>query len=272
MKNILCPTDFSSTSLDAIAYAAKLAQVTHSELTLLNVQSLFDVTPVEILTGKQYSIKATTDRLHAQCREVGKVYKIVCTAEVEPTYRKLSAVIRDKADHFDLVVMGSNGPDDLYQFFWGTNTYNALAKSRTPLLLIPESYLYGEIKHVLYAFDYLRERKLPIGPLQNFVKTLNGEVTVLQVMEEAYSKKADEDLKELQFILQTRQPDDFPLKYTTIRSDDVAGSINQYILEKKPDLLALCSQNRNFIESMYHKSVIKDISTICDYPVFVFRE
>jgi hypothetical protein len=46
MKKILCPTDFSETAHNAIAYAAKLAKATNCELTLLNVQSMFDFTPV----------------------------------------------------------------------------------------------------------------------------------------------------------------------------------------------------------------------------------
>lgn len=42
MKKILCPTDFSETAQNAIAYAAKLAQTTEAMLVLFNVQSIFD--------------------------------------------------------------------------------------------------------------------------------------------------------------------------------------------------------------------------------------
>ena len=38
MKKILCPVDFSETSQNAIAYAAKLSKATGSMLTLLNIQ------------------------------------------------------------------------------------------------------------------------------------------------------------------------------------------------------------------------------------------
>lgn len=271
MKNILCPTDFSTASGDAIAYAAKLAQATHGELTLLNVQSLYEITPVELLTGKEFTMKATRERLEDQCKEVSKVYKIVCTPVVEPTYNKLSTVIRDRSDDFDLIVMGSNGPDDLYQFFFGTNTYNTLTKSRTPLLIIPEGFLFNQIRNVLFAYDYLRERKLPLRHLLAFVRAMHADLTILQVMEEARSKEADDDLHELQFILQT-QADGFPLKFETIRSSEVAGSIDAYIRNKKPDVLALCSQGRSFVETLFHKSVIKRISAVCSYPVFVFPE
>ncbi|MEX2234481.1 MAG: universal stress protein [Cyclobacteriaceae bacterium] len=272
MKKILCPTDFSPTSYNAITYAAKLAQATNADLTLLNVQSLFDITPVEFVTGKEFSIKATGERLQAQCKEVSKVFKISCYAEVEPTYNKLSTVIRDRSHKFDLIVMGSNGADDLYQFFLGSNTYNALAKAKKPVLLIPEGMLYSEIKKMVYAFDYLRERKLPLEPLLQFVRSVKCELTVLQVMEEAYSKKAEEDLREMQFILKSKHGDDLPFIYDTIRSSEVAKSIDSYILQKQPDALALCSLHRNIIENLFHISIIRNITAVCSYPVFVFHE
>lgn len=272
MKKILCPTDFSATSYNATTYAAKLAQVTNCDLTLLNVQSLFDFTPVEFVTGKQFTLKATAERLEAQCKEVSNVFKISCTAQVEPTYNKLSSVISEHSQHYDLVVMGSNGPDDLYQFFFGTNTYHALTKTNTPILLIPEGTLYSEIKVVIYAFDYLRERKLPIEPLLKFTRSLRSELTVLQVMEEARSKEADDDLRELQFILKNQPDGKLPVNFDTIRASAVAQSIDTYIQKKQPDVLALCTRHRNIIEKVFHKSIIKDISAVCSYPLFVFHE
>lgn len=271
MKKILCPTDFSATSSNAIAYAAKLAQLTTSKLTLLNVQSMFDIIPVELITGNESTLKVTAERLEEQCDEVSRVFKITCRPEVQPTYHRLSTVISEKSGEYDLVVMGSNGADDLYQFFMGSNAYNALASAKTPILIIPDGFFYSEISQVIYAFDYLRERKLPLAPVLEFVRDMKADLTVLQVMEEARSKEADQDLKELQFILET-QTQGYPLKFETIRSSEVAKSIDSYILEAKPDVLALCAQSRNFIGNLFHKSVIKKISAICSYPVFVFPE
>jgi len=271
MKKILCPTDLSATSFNAIAYAAKLARVTNGELTLLNVQSLFDIVPVEVLTGNRFTVQATTERLQEQCEEVSRVFHINCKCEVEATYHRLSTVISERSKHYDLLIMGSNGADDLYQFFLGTNTYNALTKAATPVLIVPEGYLYSDIKKIVFSFDYLRQRKLPMEPLVRFARTLNAEITVLQIMEEAVSKEADQDLKELQFILGT-QAEGYPFRFDTVRSSDIPRSIDSYIANNEPDVLALCVQDRNFIENLFHKSVIKKISAICNYPIFVFHQ
>lgn len=168
--------------------------------------------------------------------------------------------------------MGTDGPDDLYQFLVGSNTYNAIVKSQTPLLLIPAGYTYCEIKTMVYAYDYLRERNLPLSKLVPFLKAVNCKLTVLQVMEDAYSKEAEDDMKELQFIIRNFYGDDMHYDYDTIRSSEVAQSINSYILRNQPDALALCSVHRNLIERIFHKSIIKNISSVSDYPVYVFHQ
>jgi len=271
MKKILCPTDFSDAAHAAIAYAAKLAMVTGSELTLLHVQSLFDLTPVELVRGKAMMVAEVKDQLEAQSREVSKVFKISCHAEIKSSFSKLSNAIASRGKDFDLIVMGSNGPDDLYQFFGGSNTYNAITKTQLPVMVIPAGYVYSEIKRMVYAFDYLKERSLPFGRMIPWIKALGCHLTILQVMEEAYSKEAEDDLKQLQFIIRNLYGDDLNFSYDTIRSSDVAQSINSYILRQRPDVLALCSVHRNFVERIFHKSVIKNISAICSYPVFVFH-
>lgn len=43
------------------------------------------------------TIAGASEQLEAQSREVTKVFRISCHAEVEPTFRSLSRVIHDKA-------------------------------------------------------------------------------------------------------------------------------------------------------------------------------
>ena len=271
MKKILCPTDFSDAANNAIAYAGKLAHATNCELTLLNVQSIFDYSPIDVISTAHSPAAIVARSLDSQCQEVVRAFKIVCNAQVETGFSRLSSVIREKANDYDLIVMGTDGADDLYQFFSGSNTYRAIEKTKTPVMIIPSGCIYSEIKSVVYAFDYLRERSLPLARLVPFVKALKCDLTVLQVMEEAYSKDADDDLRELQFILKTMYSGDIDYHFDTIRSSDVAASINSYILRNQPDLLALCSVNRNIISKLFHKSIIKNISAVCDYPVYVFH-
>jgi nucleotide-binding universal stress UspA family protein len=272
MKKILCPTDFSDSAMNAIAYAAKLAKAAGCTLTLLHVKSVFDFSFAELSREKHDSTLPLPDELEALSIEVSKTFKVSCYAEVVSEFETLSSVINERAEGFDLIVIGSNGADDLYQFFNGSNTYNAIMKSNIPVLLIPAGFTYCEIRTMVYAYDYLRERKLPLAHLALFLKPLNCQLTVLQVMEEAFSRNADKDLKELQFIFKTCEGEGIDFQYDTVTSSDVPQGINTYMLHSPPDALALCSIHRNLIGNLFHKSIIKSITAIANYPVYVFHE
>jgi nucleotide-binding universal stress UspA family protein len=272
MKKILCPTDFSEPAHTASAYAAKLANATGCTLTLLHVKSIFEYSFAETSGAKHASSDHVEDELEVQSMEISKTFKISCYADVVSKLRSLSSVIANEAKKYDLVVMGSNGIDDLFQFLNGSNTYNAIVKSRTPVMLIPPGFTYCEIRSMVYAFDYLRERKLPMSHLAPFIKAVSCRLTVLQVIEEAFSRDVEEDLKGLQFILKTYDTEGIAYEFDTIRASDVSQSINAYVQRTQPDMLALCSVHRGLIESIFHKSLLKSISAITAYPVYVFHE
>lgn len=272
MKKILCPTDFSDTAENAIAYAAKLSQATGSELVLFNVQSLNVLTSQELVRGKALSIETASEQLDLLSKQISVVYKISCYSEVTPSSKSIPKTIAEKSGEYDLIVMGTDGPDNIYQFFNGSNTYKAMLHTTVPLLLIPQNYAYAQIKHIVYSFDYLKERKLPLTQLKPWIKALGCELSVLQIIEEAYSQEVEDELKELQFISQQLYAEDIKLTFETIRSAEIAQPINSYIINKNPDALALCTMHRNFPERLFHKSVLKHLSIVAGYPIFVFHE
>ena len=272
MRKILCPTDFSDAAQNAIRYAAKLAQITGAQLTLFNVQSMLNPAPQELIIEGEEMARPISESLESQSLEVSRAFKISCYAELQPSSASLAKTIADKAAGYDLIVMGTNGADDIYQFLTGSNAYKASIKSAVPVLLVPEDCLYREIKTIAYAFDYLRARKLPMEQLKPLVKSLKCSLSILQVMEEAYSEEAEEELKELQFISRTLHTEDIELTFDTIRSYEIAESIHSYVLRTQPDMLALCAVHRNLLERLFHNSLIKNISAISTYPVYIFHQ
>jgi nucleotide-binding universal stress UspA family protein len=270
MKKILCPVDFSNAAQNAIAYAAKLSKATGSVLRLVNIQpaqAVIKDSDHEVLLG------AVSERLEEIGEELRKFLKISCETEVIESPSLISDAIVQNCADANLIVMGTHGIESLIEFFRGSNTYHAMRKSRIPLMLIPEACIYSEIRNVVYAYDYLGERKLPLNQALTFVQLTNCGLTVLQVNEEAVSDDVNEDMKELQFIINEQCKDeDIIINFNSIRSSDIAPAINSYMNRNESDVLALCTIHRNFIQDMFHKSVIKTISEIADYPVLVFHE
>jgi len=268
MKKILCPTDFSKAADNSIGYAAKLAHYTNAVLTLLHVQSLTTFADPETSAG------AVADELapimEQRCLEVSRVFKISCDFELAVSYSSLTGTIGTAGKDYDLIVMGTNGASDLLQFFYGSNTYRVIRSASTPVLLVPENCMYSEPVTIVFAFDYWRQLDLPLQPLVQFAGLFNSRITILQIMEESVSEKANQQLIEFQQHAR-KWFNNARLFFDTIHTSDLNNSLHQYMLRSGADLLALYEINRPTLEKLFHKSVIKRISALASYPVFVFQ-
>jgi len=262
--------DFSESSQNEIAYAAKFAKATGSMLTLVNIQ------PTSTSFNnpdKKLFIDVVTERLEQLQKEVQQFFKISCIAEVILSGSLLSDAIAQHAADFSLVVMGTGGVKDLMEFFTGSKTYNAIHKSKIPFILVPSDCIYSEIKNIVYAFNYLNQRTLPLKQLLPWIKYLQCSLTVLQVNEDSVSQDVNEEMKELQSIISDKWKDEsINIQFDTIKSSEIASGLNSYVLRNESDILALCTVHRNFIQEVFHKSVIKVISGISSYPVLVFHD
>ncbi|CAN5215214.1 universal stress protein [soil metagenome] len=271
MLKILCPTDFSEISNNAIAYAAKFAKNADGDLTLFYVESMHEETNKEILRGKSMTLEAETERLEEICREVSAVFSISCYSEIQPSNDSLSKVISAKAEDFDLIIMGTNGADDFYKNFTGSNTYKVIKSTSVPVLYIPPGYHYSPVNAIVYAFDYLHDYKLPIEQLRLLIDKFKCKLTVLLVTGHLDWNK-EYELKEIQRQIKNVYWDEISMDFETIQEDKIAESIEKFVQENDVDLLALCTHHYSSWESLFHKSVIKDISSKANFPVFVFHK
>jgi nucleotide-binding universal stress UspA family protein len=205
-------------------------------------------------------------------REISVSFKISCYADLETSKDTLAKTIERKASGYDLIIMGTCGDDDLFDFLAGSNTYNVIRKSKVPVLVVPPKCTYSRIDKMVYAFNYLRERNLPLDQMIPWVQTMKCEVTVLQIMEEAESHDINDELKELQSIINHSQTD-IQINFDTIRTPHVSEGISNYIAKKNIDVLALCTHHKYFLENLFHKSVLKrNVRTqTSHYPLFVFH-
>lgn len=81
----------------------------------------------------------------------------------------------------------------------------------------------------------------------------------------------ESDLKELQFIISAQYADDLKIEFDAIRSSEIGKSIDRYILRNQIDMLFLCTYAQGFLDKIFHKSIIKNISSVASYPVLILQ-
>lgn len=141
---ILFPTDFTAASIDAAAYALKLAKQNRAKLYVLHV----------VDTGREaagfYLPHLSYEKLDQELMEAAREMIADFTAKTfrgykdteqhvlkgEP-YKEILKVIRGMK--IDLTVMGTFGKARIDRIFFGSTTERVMRKARCPVLIIPPS-------------------------------------------------------------------------------------------------------------------------------------
>ena len=138
MNKILCPVDFSATSVSAIQFATEIGAKFHSQVTLVNVFTERDFNKVvgEESVGKSFKslIAMAKNKLQVLVDEVNEEFgnKLTCTYELElgPFIDSIERLVDD--EHFDLIVMGTTGVSKNDGIFFGSNTADIIDSSKKP--------------------------------------------------------------------------------------------------------------------------------------------
>lgn len=271
MKKILCPIDFSDTADRALATAAKLAQECDAQLELLNIHSIHEMTPSELLLGTAMKVATNSSRLEELSNEISRAYKISCYGNAQSSSRSLPQVIVEAENGFDLVVMGTNGSDETFDALFGTNSYQVAKESSVPVLLLPPAYDYEGFSNMVFAMDYFHQLTSPPEQLMKWADLFDAKITVLQIMTEEYRHRHDEKLNEAQVTLKGFL-DEKHHNFKTIYSNRPVEGILDYIKVNECDVLALCFRHHSLIQQLFLKNVVKNLCALTPCPLFIFHQ
>ena len=148
-KRILCPVDFSDSSLTALKYATSLAEEAQATLTVLHVvdYGLYDWPDVfdELVSTHQVSIQEFRARCRESSRErleqaVPAEARTWCSVEIVLSegkpYREITRAAAER--HCDLIVMGVRGRNALDLALFGSTTQHVVRLASAPVLTIRE--------------------------------------------------------------------------------------------------------------------------------------
>jgi nucleotide-binding universal stress UspA family protein len=144
-NKILCPTDLAQRSYLALEKAVQLAHQFDAEITLLNVHPEFmNREDREMLRVSVEKIKEKYHQTALMAKEkMRESIKRLHAEDIALSYLlrggKIAATILAVAGEIgaDLIVMASDGRDNIGDFVAGTITEQVVSKSRLPVLVVP---------------------------------------------------------------------------------------------------------------------------------------
>jgi nucleotide-binding universal stress UspA family protein len=180
MKTILVATDFSECSLNALHYAAIIAEKAKAHISLLHVCKPFAKSlyyPDTKAQEKKESEKKLKDlaskyekklkgRINTIVRE-GKVYKeIVSQAKYIDAY---------------IIVVGAHGISGFEEYFMGSNAYKVVNTAPCPTLTITDDFKAAKIERIMLPIDNSIESRQKTMFTAEIAELLGAKINVLGV-------------------------------------------------------------------------------------------
>lgn len=261
METVICPVDFSDTSLNAAHYAASIL-VGHYGVNLILYNSFSD-------KADEAEARQNLEDLKSNLMEK-YIVKMETLAHHESDFVDgLERAARHRKA--DLVIMGITGRSAIGQFFFGSNTLKMAATKACPVLIVPEETKPTDIKNVLLTSDFKDTlNSTPSIPIKSFLKSFRPTLHVINVDKDHYISLTESYEKEKQVLKDMFR--EFNPEFYFMRLYELEEAIDLFTHDKHIDLIIAVQKNHSITEKLFQKSYTKRLSYHSKIPILVIHE
>ena len=272
---ILCPTDFSECSLNAIEYATRLGEKYKADLVLFHVLNREDYEKMSPLDSSgKHQMDFVLEKLRnlqeaVQQESLGKGLKS-CKSVV-----KEGSIVRETLEYANeinagLIVVGTEGVNDFRENMIGSRASRIVEQCDRDILVVPRKVYFKAPRKLVYASDYLEEDKLAIQKIVELAKFFDSEIDVVHFS--TTHKALDKSLH----MTMVEEIEPF-IKYDKVNfilksfRDDVALGLENYLQTAKGDILMTLSAKKSFFDQIFSKSLSKKMAYFINKPLWVIK-
>jgi nucleotide-binding universal stress UspA family protein len=162
--------------------------------------------------------------------------------------------------------MGTSGATGWESFFMGTNTGTVLTAVDVPVLSIPLEAKFKKIETIGFTTRYRTKDKKALKDVLKIAKKTNAKVRCL------YVKTSNSDVLETTIKEWEEEFEAEPIVFSVIPSDDVQGTIRDFVLFKGIDVLAMLTYKRNFFVELFKSNLVEKFSNKLEIPILAMHE
>lgn len=257
MNNFIVPIDFSETSKNAARYAAHISTlVPDAHLILYNVYDPLEYgsdssplgTDAEEDAGRYTIMELALESVKTELSAITRA-KISCVAE--ESNRFLDSLEKYVLkNNIQLIIMGITGATRLGQILMGSNTLNIVRRGVVPVIIVPPDARSQSAKNVMLLSDFRDiEHTIPAESVKSVLNLFNPSLHIVNVDHEHYVELTEEykaERAKLETLLK-----DFHPEFYFIRMFDFMEAINQFVADKKIDLILTFPRRHSFLTHIF---------------------
>lgn len=271
----MVPTDFSPNANKALDFAVEIASGARASIILVYVNDLLD-TPFREKTvlENKYGLpgeEAAEMELEMICKNIRESMRLDVTYQAFGGTVTSAILDAAKENNASLVVMGTLGNTGFKEKLVGSITAAIISKSDIPVMAVPILSEWQIPKNIMMAVNHFDERPANTEMVFKIARLFNSKVTVAVFTDEDDAEAADY-LENTRGIISYGQ--ELESIYKDIKVDAVRlyghkfqESIDEFIAANQVDMLVMFTHKRNFIESVFNKSVSSKMSYHTNIPL-----
>ncbi len=243
---ILMPLDFSDCTLNTLLYAKAITETNGAQLELLHVKEKDSEAKIQ----KDYK-----ERLADIIDQDASINNFPFTLNVCKGDRVKEIYKFHKRHKSNLIIMGTQGVNNLSRKFFGTNTLNIIQQAECPVLAIPCGHPYKPINKIVISTDMHSNSLKLLDESMRFFTGLHPEVYILHLNKESdISTQTEFQLSDLPGNVKKRfsYPD---VKMFVSSFKDFNQGLDHFLQKHQADMLIMFTKRRKFFESFYNKSL-----------------
>ncbi|WP_298541411.1 universal stress protein [uncultured Aquimarina sp.] len=277
MKNILLPTDFSENARNAINYALEFFKNELCTFHVLNVQKASNYMMDDLMAAPantsihQSVIQGSKEKLSTLIEALKEeIEHENYTFHASTDYDVFTDAIKQavKSKDIDLIVMGTNGATGAREVVFGSNTLNVIRKVDCPVLVIPQGYIFENIKNVQYTIDYNDYFSTEnIEPLMDTLVKYKASLRILKIKEDDTVTVAEfDDKKHLKDFFK-----DINHTFHSITNVPTPLAIDSFVQIMNVDMNAMFIHRETFLERFFQGSETSKISYGTRVPLLIMH-
>lgn len=275
MFTILCPTDFSQTSLNAINYAAEIASNLNGRLHLTHLvyppytgggegSFVIDVGLEELIANANLELDKLAQQLRKQALEVS----------ISTEFGFWDVILKNLEGNIkpDLVVSGTNGSSSVFSAkLLGMNTMTMIRKMACPVLAVPPGFRFSKLDSIVYATDYQFEDIDHAVLVERIAQIQHAKIHFVHV-----ATKEDYVEKDRDYMAWFKELIDKQIKYpfkefSVIVDQKVEEALEFYAFNENVDLLCVAMRERSALGQIFGHSHTQKFLVDARIPVLVFH-
>ncbi|TVR88973.1 MAG: universal stress protein [Saprospirales bacterium] len=272
MKKILCPLDFSVTSINALQAACVIGEKYQvDEIQLITVHGekvtsgAYSNEFFQLLSTANFD-KALEKAISLARKKTG--YSRSFTFKSINSKKRVSSLINQtaKEGQFDLICMGTEGQNTLRKVVFGSTTQKVLEESTIHVLAVPKNWTAESPEKIALGVDFLYFDQRRFEEIHELISVLSPNIHLFDV------NIANNPLMEDKMAEIKNKLAHYPgLKFSLVNAIDVVSGILKFTDLNPTDLIVLLSKNYKLIDRLFERSYTEKLVLHTQIPVLALK-